>query len=330
MAFKFFSSRTNQIDNCSKKQTDFQANLQNDLSLNLSKYPSAHKISESPDGSISLFGLYNPKGKKYTIQFNDKNLNIFTQKEFFHDDTQKLSITVSALGNNGFFSILLDTYYPQDPHTDESLYLYDQCGHTRLYCFSDRRGMGKFKFSETSRYFVVLEYCHILIYDTETGYISSFYPTEFERANCYDFDIDEIHKTLSFQYDQYPDKPILRFSFDGELLDKELLNEQIEKQNKPSEYQESYFQLLHEIDTLPRPIAKDECDHYVSTILSYIDKPGFSDSDPYMYRRIGQVYLDSDDKKNALLYFNKALNIDPNIGVKRIASKLLRELNSQI
>ena len=156
-----------------------------------------------------------------------------------------------------------------------------------------------------------------------------FSPDDFENTDGRSIIIDEENQTIAIQYTQHPDKPFYHFSFDGELFEKGAFKAQIEKKLALSSSSYDALQKLwSDIDAAKRPLSDSDYQHFSSELLKYTQDEEYSDW-AYIYRSLGELDLEMGKKKEALEYFQKALSLNPQVGIKRVASKLEKELMTQ-
>lgn len=81
------------------------------------------------------------------------------------------------------------------------------------------------------------------------------------------------------------------------------------------------------ISCLPDPNSKLISDYAESIRLFSLslerDLSAYSKAD--IHRRVGEIYLQCDDKKNAIIHFQNALKWNPKVGVRKLLGKLLSE-----
>mgnify|MGYP006064216101 CR=1 FL=1 len=279
-------------------------------------------ITKSEDGNFEIFRELFPSTDNFKIYFKNLHKNILIEKDFFHPNNQSLNVLQSAFSDFGFAAIV-ETYFNDNPHLVIDFFLYDNSGNELFHIYCESLGIKAFSFSESGRYLVLLDYRGFYVYDMELRALSTFSPNDFENSDSRDFLIIENKKCIAYQYTQHPDKPFYHFTFDGRLVEEDVFNAQIEKINAV-DTDANYYALFDEIHAATRPLSEENYNCFLKALNCYLEKPGYNTA--WLYREIGELELEMGKKKSALEYFEKALELNPQIGVKRITAKLQKEL----
>ena len=109
-------------------------------------------------------------------------------------------------------------------------------------------------------------------------------------------------------------------------MERDLFKEQVEKSYRPSQRERELQNLWTEISNADRPLSIKDYDHFTAALLDFANDPLFADN-AWIFRSLGELELEQDHKQQALSYFEKALNLNSGVGVKRIATKLRKELS---
>ncbi len=284
------------------------------------------KFNESQDSKIKLYSSCSSDCLNVFI-LNENTGNLLTKK-FILESNQSKSIFDSCISLDGSFSLAIDSYYSDSPHRELDLFLFNPMGDEKIHIHYCKDGYRKTIFSDSGRYFFVTSSTQVIVWDLLNNSSNIFFPEDIKNISPHEIYINEAQKTIGLHYTQHPDAPIYHFTFSGLLLENDLFQEQLvknETQNKS--VADKYFLLLKEVNSLTRPITKEDYTKYSSIFLSYIDSPTFKDYQSWLYRYLGEFVLDYGEKDKALLYFKKALELNPSVGVKRLVSKLEKELS---
>lgn len=318
----FFKKKSGDIKT---SQTTNQNSNANPLS-DKKKFENTSVINEANNGDLQLLKEIYNQNKNNQIFLINKSSNICISKEYPSLPGQSKSVWSSAISNYGF-AVVIDTYFDQNPHMVLDLYLYNNLGDELFHIYYSEKGYRKFTFSESGQYFILAETMKIYIYDMELQKISIFSPEDMDKSDFRDFIIFEKEQRIAFCYTHHPDKPFYHFTFSGRLIEENAFRAQVNKMSELDAETKRYFAFLEEIDNAQKPISDEDYKKFIQELQSYSVKPKFQDS-AWLYRRMGELELDASNKQNALEYFAKALSLDPNIGVKRIFTKLSKELKT--
>lgn len=290
--------------------------------------PYVLKSNCSKDGKIKLFKLHLSSEHKMVVYVLNENNNNLIEKEYIEEPNHTKDLSQSCIASNGAFSLIVDTYYSDNPHVEFELFLYNADGDEKLHILWSSGGCRKMAFSNSSAYFFAITYNQILVFDMVNNSVNLFSADDMENCSPYELFVDEEQKILGLHYTQHPDSPIYHFTFSGRLLEEELFHSQVEKRNSMEQsIHDKYFALLNEVNSLPRPITSEDYDRHSLKFWEYINNPDFVDYESWLYRYLGEFTLDYGDKHKALEYFQKALELNPDVGVKRISAKLKKELS---
>lgn len=280
------------------------------------------------DDAYTFGSILLKNSDSFSIIVHQKISDCYFQKSWPQNGKQ-LSCCNPVFNNTGYFAFTLDSYFPQDPHLERELYLYNNCAEELLHIRYFSGDARNYFFSNNGLYFVVAETTRIYIYHISSGAMKIFSPDDFENTDGRSIIIDEENQTIAIQYTQHPDKPFYHFSFDGELFEKGAFKAQVEKKLALSSSSYDALQKLwSDIDAAKRPLSDSDYQHFSSELLKYTQDEEYSDW-AYIYRSLGELDLEMGKKKEALEYFHKALSLDPQVGIKRVASKLEKELTAQ-
>lgn len=266
-----------------------------------------------------------PQNGLFKISYINKDNSIPVIKEYPRLINQSKSVFASAISSSGF-AIVIDTYFSKDPHIVLDFYLYDNSGIELFHIYYQNKGCRKFKFSDSGKYFILLDFTHVYVYDMYKKQINIFSPEDIGKSDYTDFTIFEEKKCIAYCYTHHPDKPFYHFTFSGQLLEENAFHEQVNKMDEIDEETKNYYALLDQISNADRPLSENDYNQFMQRLQSYSTNPDFSDS-AWLYRRMGELELEMSNKEKAFEYFTQALSLDPAIGVKRIAAKLSKELN---
>lgn len=266
-----------------------------------------------------------PASESFGIILYNKKLDTVIQKNWPVSDKKRINYFSHAISSTGWLSITLDTYFSESPHTERNTFLFDVAGKEVLYFHYEKNGARNYKFSESGRYYILMNENAFHIYDTEMNQLKTFYPENLESSEARDFIIFENQRNIAYQYTQHPDKPFYHFTFDGELIEKGAFQAQIEKTYEASEETKAFYALFDELHNASRPLSAEDYERFSNAMLSYSQNPEHEYA--WLYREMGELELEMDHKEKALSYFEKALDMDPKVGVKRLAAKLSKELN---
>lgn len=283
-------------------------------------------INEANNGDLQLLKDFYNQNKNNQIFFINKSNNIYISKEYPSLPNQSKSIWSSAIGNYGF-AVVIDTYFDQNPHMVLDLYLYNNSGDELFHIYYTEKGYKKFTFSESGQYFILADSMNIYIYDMKIQKISIFSPEDMAKSDFHDFIIFEKEQRIAFCYTQHPDKPFYHFTFSGRLIEENAFRAQVNKMYESDAETQRYYALLQEIDNTKKPISDEDYKKFMQELQLYSTNPKFQDS-AWLYRKMGELELDVSNKQSALNYFAKALSLDPNVGVKRVFTKLSKELKT--
>jgi hypothetical protein len=104
-------------------------------------------------------------------------------------------------------------------------------------------------------------------------------------------------------------------------------NKDFDNQSKQKQLTLSGKELLDYLNEEINSISKvDELKKLLPEILKIENEEVHKDSKALLYRKIGELYLEYEFKPEALKYFEKALDYNLKVGVKRLHTKLQKEL----
>lgn len=266
--------------------------------------------------------------KNNNIPPSEAMSNFFVQKssENEYKEEVKKNIFMTALSEEAF-AITIDTYFPNNPHSILDFYLCDLTGTELFHIKYTSNGLRSYKFSQSGRFFVLMDTKSFYIYDLQLRQLNVFFPDSMEMSDSLDFLIFEERKCIAYTYTHHPDKPTYHFTFSGMLVEEIVFKNQIEKMNYSDIEEQELWHLFEKIDNAERPLSDEIKSAFLKELKDYSLNSRFKDS-PWVYRKLGELELETAQKHQALAYFEKALALDPNIGVKRIATKLKKELDS--
>lgn len=255
-----------------------------------------------------------------------ESLNEFaSQKIANHEygENSESNLFKSIISQTGF-AVTIDTTFYDNPHMIMNFYLCNTMGEELFHICYEQGGIRTGKFSDSGKYFILLDRKCFYVYDMESRHISIFFPEDIENSNALDFMISENENTVCYQYTQHPDQPWYHFTFEGKLMEQSAFKGQLEKMNEDSEELKAFHAFFNELHSFPRPLSPENYERFYAKLISYSQDPNYESA--WLYREIGELEMEMDKKSSALSYFKKALDLDPKIGVKRIASKLEKEL----
>lgn len=281
---------------------------------------------KSQDGNLELFRDLFPDKNIFRFYFKNVQKDILIKKEFSHLDNQSVGIFHYAFSNTGV-AVVIDTYFNDNPHTVLDFFLFDNSGNELFHVYYQKNGPRNFKFSESGRYFILLDYTHFYVYDMNQKQLNEFSPEDIYNSDFNDFIIFEENHLLAYCYTQHPDKPFYHFTFGGHLVEENAFYSQIEKMNELDAESQRYYAMLEEIDAIEKPLSNETYEKYITELKTYASNPEYASS-AWLYRKMGELELDANNKADALMYFEKALSLDSQVGVKRIVAKLKKELNN--
>lgn len=274
-----------------------------------------------------VFGTFpSPEEPVFSIIAYFKENQCFIKKSWPHIPGHSIGCSKHCVSPNNWIAFTIDTYYSQDPHSVKDLYLCDSTGKEKWKIHYEAYGARNYKYSPSGRYFIVLNRDAIYVYDTVEQQTTICYPEDIVNSASLDFDIDEEKKQISYKYTQHPDTPTYHFTFDGILIERDLFKEQVKESYRPSQRERELQNLWAEISNADRPLSIKDYDHFTAALLDFANDPLFADN-AWIFRSLGELELELDHKQQALSYFEKALNLNSGVGVKRIATKLRKELS---
>lgn len=120
-----------------------------------------------------------------------------------------------------------------------------------------------------------------------------------------------------------------RFSLQGKILNEDLVNTAIDKAQIEKG---SSWDLLSIVDSRRKSDDSFRASKQVDELFALLNLALERTDDPRMIaiieRRKGEIRLELADREQALVHFRKALQLDPKIGIKRLAAKIERELGT--
>lgn len=298
----------------------------NNFSYTLDKVlhnPYFFKLGE--DDCFLIGYMYSFKPDTFNIIFFNKLTASHICKSWEKSPGKSLSCYMFAVSAQAWFAITLDEYDETNPHTVRTVILYDNLGNEHLSMHYATNGFRNYGFSSSGKYFVLMGHDSFHVYDTLSGHMDVFFPDDMGNTSSLDFIILEDQHLVTFCYTQHPDQPWYHFKFNGQLIEQGAFKAQLEKKNEPSEETKAFYALFNELDNSSRPLSSEDYERFLSKLVSYAKDPDYESA--WLYRKIGELEMEMDHKSSALSYFKKALTLDPQIGVKRIASKLEKELS---
>lgn len=159
----------------------------------------------------------------------------------------------------------------------------------------------------------------ILFFNLSTGDLLWDRKRDLGNIKLFKFDTEKEILTITY----LDHNRSYQYSFQGELLDKELFEKEHIK------YASGY--LLYDIAKKKTQELKDNETHLsdYNEILSYLERASKANISGYttakVHRLIGEIYFEHDKKEEALENFEIALSYDPKVGVKRKYDKLKNE-----
>ena len=280
-------------------------------------------IAKSEDGNFEIFRQLFPNAHNFKVYFRNSSKNILIEKIFPHSEDQVLNISQNAFSDFGF-AVTIDTYFKDGPRSVFDFFLYDNNGHELLHFYYERLGIKKFSFSESGQHFILLDHKGFYVYNMELRALTAFSPEDLENSDSSDFLIQENQKCIAYQYTQHPDKPFYHFTFDGRLIEEGAFKFQINKLDAINKQDTDFYALFDEIRAASRPLSEEDYRRFFEALNGYANKPDYDAA--WLNREIGELELEVGKKESALKYFEKALELNPQIGVKRITAKLKKEL----
>lgn len=163
----------------------------------------------------------------------------------------------------------------------------------------------------------------LLIFDTETNELLHRWVPETGWADYYTFETKE--KNIILHYD---DKGQYRYTFSGELVDKEQWDQT--RLGTLNGYQliDIAEEKINSLESSSnKQLQLSDYQPVIELLAAAVEK----DISPYQnamaYRRLGEIYHTHNDNINALENLKLAIENNPKIGVKRMISKLEKEID---
>lgn len=161
----------------------------------------------------------------------------------------------------------------------------------------------------------------LLFFDLKNNDLLWISEVIFNNTTGFDFNLEEEELILN-----YKNQPSYRYNFQGEFLDKE----KWQLHNPGMELTASeIFDIMEEkhkenYQNLSRIELKNNLSIFKKLLSTDLTEIKYKHARTYRY--IGEIFLELNDKINAVKNFEKALEISERVGVKRITKKLKKEL----
>lgn len=257
--------------------------------------------------------------KTYTLfwDFDSRCVLFFKDKKIVYDLRNLFFVSVSDIANDG--SVIIAGAYEK---TDEKngIIICNSKGEKQIFKYIDSRIVnvaisenGETAVFQTYNSMISEEYDNkLFIIDVINKKICSCFHCPLGWADGYQFFDNKIRLYFGKNYIDY--------SFTGECLEKEKLP--TVKENPF----DSFYDLESKYGLISEKSNKTDIEKFYQKYLQ-LSKEKMS---PYIYgcifRRLGELALLLGNKKEALLYFEKATEIYPGIGVKKRITALKKEL----
>lgn len=258
--------------------------------------------------------------KAYTLfwDFDSRTVLFFKNKKIVYDLQNLFFVSTADVANNG--STIIAGAYDK---TDEKngFIICNSKGEKQIFKYIDSRinnvGIsedGKFAAFQTFNSMISEEYSNkLFIIDVQNEKILSSFHCPLGWADCYQF---------------YDDK--VRLHFKEKYIDYSLTGECLEKSKIPTK-KENPFDIFYSLEAKYENISEESSKSDIEAFYKNYLQISNEQLTPYTYgcvfRRLGELALLLENKKDALTYFEKATEIYPGIGVKKKITTLKKELN---
>lgn len=257
--------------------------------------------------------------KIYTLfwDFDSRTVLFFKNNKIVYDLRNLFFVSTADIADDG--SVIIAGAYDK---TDEKngIIICNPKGEKQLLKYIDSRIVnvgisenGKMAVFQTYNSMISEEYNNkLFIVDILQQKISSSFHCPLGWADCYQFFDDRIR--LHFE------KKYIDYSFAGECLEKEKL---------PTK-EENPFDVFYDLESKYEKISDVSSKTDIEVIYNKYLQLSKEKMSPYTYgyifRRLGELSLLMGNKKDALSYFEKAVEMYPGIGLKRKITALKKEL----
>ncbi|MCF8011244.1 MAG: tetratricopeptide repeat protein [Clostridiales bacterium] len=150
--------------------------------------------------------------------------------------------------------------------------------------------------------------------------ISTFDPIS-GRANDYDFDTDNEEVLYLVYADNYK----YRYSFTGEFLDYDNWNN--EKIERVISGYDLFYIAEEKFNNLNSNSTSKDYDEILDIFNQSLTYQITKNTEALAYRRIGEIYNLNNDIENAINNLEKAIELNPKVGAKRLLQKLKQDKN---
>lgn len=161
----------------------------------------------------------------------------------------------------------------------------------------------------------------LFLFDLEKGKLINSFVPKTGWADNYSFDIKNNELVLI-----YKDENSYRYNFNGKLLDKEKWENSVKNSDNPYTV---FYDLEEKYKQLSEDVTKKELNNFLENFMNLLETEISSSDNLYskLHRYIGELNLELGNEKEALNYFEKALEINEKVGVKRVIKRLRKKLN---
>jgi len=258
--------------------------------------------------------------KVYTLfwDFDSRTVLFFKDKKIVYDLRNLFFVSTADIANDG--SVIIAGAYEK---TDEKngIIICNANGEKQIFKYIDARidtvGIsedGKIAAFQTCNSMISEEYSNkLFIVDIASKKIISSFHCPLGWAECYEFFKDKIRLHFNELYIDY--------SLNGECLEKEKIP--LPKEN-PFDI---FYDLESKYTAISKTSNKTDIEIFYEKYLQLSKEKLTPYTYGYIFRRLGELSLFLDNKKNALTYFEKAIEIYPGIGVKKKIASLKKELS---
>jgi hypothetical protein len=165
-----------------------------------------------------------------------------------------------------------------------------------------------------------LEEGELVILDTrELATVGRFLPGCGVPARC---ELDSVARVISLVFTGHT----LRYSFDGTLLNEDVLRQAEEAKAAADPYGYQLIDRASEVLASASPEDSESRKRAVELFRQGLEKKVSDHTRAVVHRTLGELLMSESRKPEALVEFQAALKWDPKIGLKRMEAQLRREL----
>lgn len=270
-------------------------------------------VAISPNGSYCIssgMNLSKLTFDSYAISYNGK---IVAYKPL----PKNCQLEDATIANNGAYCFTAERFDEKASHIVNTFMLFDQNGVKKAEYKFDYVS-NSLILSDSGELAVIFACQNIKIYSVLTGSIVSDFNILNGRASS--LEIDEAEQCVRLRYIDQAGKPVIRYTFSGVCLDKDLYS------SSNLDGFAFYASILGKIDNESTPLDPAKALAYAIDIDKCFKLKFYGYQVARAYRLQGELYLQANDKRSALISFEKALEEDPKIGVKKKVTQLKNEL----